>query len=572
MRNGDVYVVSVDGTQDLGSGPVDFKVGDWLVYNGSNSVWDTVSPEVPEAPSYVVWDSGPLNIDETAVNVDFTHSLGLIQQDVEDGRYSVRFHVFDGIADAVTNVSMNHVSGAEIGDQECRWSMGLSNSATRMFFQLNTLNVRAQLSTGELCKRVTILDNWGSVSGVTSQIMSNRVIVNQANFGTTLGGAIDSTKEYFVDGKIDTSGFTITVPSTGLNISGYNFDVSGLFCNDDNYTMFVSDVGGSGNVIGKDYEISVTGLNSKVYDLTDATGFNAFEFSRINYIDCTSLGEITDYRQGLENGTGRFGGSPSLTLSGTWLGGYRVVTSIIRNVDPLTVAPIFVAGAGFSMLSRFATDVNVDLGALQSFTDFSPINFPNPSTLQFQEMILTRGGVLDPTDANITPNVTGEDLCSYWKDNVGLDNTYVGGTMTLISEVLTTVAAGSTWYDIEGVYLGAGLVHFSSNASGELIHDGISPREFEFTGSLLVEGSSNDSLSVRFNKWDASASAFTPLDYTIQTRTVNALVGGRDVAIFNLDIGGVLDQGDYLKLEVRNNSGNNNVTLEISSFYRVQER
>ena len=55
---------------------------------------------------------------------------------------------------------------------------------------------------------------------------------------------------------------------------------------------------------------------------------NAFEFTRVNYINCTSLGDIYDYRQGLESGTGRFGGSPSLTLHGVWVGGYRITTSV----------------------------------------------------------------------------------------------------------------------------------------------------------------------------------------------------------------------------------------------------
>ena len=36
--NGDVYVVSVAGTQDLGSGSITFAVGDWVVYNGS--IWE----------------------------------------------------------------------------------------------------------------------------------------------------------------------------------------------------------------------------------------------------------------------------------------------------------------------------------------------------------------------------------------------------------------------------------------------------------------------------------------------------------------------------------------------------
>ena len=409
-------------------------------------------------------------------------------------------------------------------------------------------------------------------SGDGSTTLQERIIVNQSNFATTLGGTIDSTKEYFLDGKIDTGTTQITIPSTGLNLTGYNFDVSGLFSTEDNYTMFVSDVGGSGNFIGKDYDISVSGANSKVYDLVDATGFNAFEFARINFSDCTSLGEIDGYRQGLENGTGRFGGSPSLTLSGAWLGGYRVVTSIVRNMSDTTTEPLFKAGVGFTMQSRFATDANIDLGDLQPLLDFTTSNFPNPSTLQLQEMIITRGGVLNPEDTNITPNINEADLASYWKDNVGLNNTYVGASSSVISEELTVIGAGSTWYDLEGIFLTTGAEHFTGNADGELTHDGISTREFEFTSSLTIEGTSNNELCIRFMKYDDATSSFTPLDYTITTRPVNSLVGGRDVAFFNVVYGGTLDQNDFLKLQVRNNSGNSNVTLESGSYFRIQER
>jgi hypothetical protein len=385
------------------------------------------------------------------------------------------------------------------------------------------------------------------------------------------GNSIDSTILYYIDGIVDMGTTQIVVPSTGINLKGSNFDISKLISSEDNYTMFVSDVGGSGNVIGVDYAIEVTGTNSKVYDLTSASGFDAFEFARINFNGCTSLGEISGYRQGLENGTGRFGGSPSLTLSGTWLGGYRVVTSIVRGIAGTVTEPLFKAGTNFLMNSRFATDANIDLGALQPLLDFSPSNFVNPSTVQLQEMILTRGGVSDPTDTNITPNILASDLVCNWKRNIGLNNTYVGGTITLTAESPTSITQ-NVWTALSGTFLGTGLQHFSSNASGELTHDGTSPREFEFTGSLLINGSPNRSISVRFNKWDNSASAFTPLDYTIQTRTINNLVGGRDVAIFVIDIGGELDQGDYLFLEVRNDTDSSGVTLESSSYFRVQER
>ena len=404
--------------------------------------------------------------------------------------------------------------------------------------------------------------------------LNNIIICNQSNKDTTLGGTIDSTKQYFLDGVIDMGTTQITVPTTGITLRGYSFDLSGLTSSENNYTMFVSEsiAIGSGNVLGFDYYVSVTGTSSKVYELYDATGFNAFEFQRINYINCTSLGDIYEYRQGLETGTGRFGGSPSLTLHGIWLGGYRITTSIVRNMDNTTTEPLFKEGTLFEMRSRFLTDINCDLGTLQPLLDFQALNFPNSSTLQLKGCEITRGGVYAANDTNITPNINKKEEPCYWKGNNGLPNTFVGGTTQITSEELTTVVASSTYYTLEGVFTGNGLEHFSASADGKLTHLGVNPREFEITASLTLESTQDNDLSVRFVKWDDSLSSFTNLDYTEQTRQVNNLVGGRDVAVFTIIIGVVMDQNDYLFLEVKNNSGNNNITAESSSFFRIQER
>ena len=407
--------------------------------------------------------------------------------------------------------------------------------------------------------------------------LDNRIIVTQANVATTLGGVIDSTKEYFLDGIIDMGTTQITVPSGGMTLRGYSFDLSGLTSDEDNYTMFISasvggDGNGSGDLLGFDYYVSVTGSGSKVYELYDDTGFNAFEFQRVNYIDCVSLGDIYNYRQGLETGTGRFGGSPSLTLNGLWLGGYRATTSIVRNMSDTTTEPLFKEGLLFQMNSRFLTDINCDLGDLQPLLDFQSLNFPNSSTLQLKGCEITRGGIYKANDANITPNINKKELPCYWKSNNGVPNTFVGGTTQVTSEELTNIVAGSTYYNIEGIFTGNGLEHFEASADGKLTHLGVNPREFEITASLTLESTQNNELTVRFRKWDDSLSSFTDLDYTAQTRPVNNLQGGRDVAFFTIANGVVLDENDYVQLQVRNNSGNNNVTMESSSFFRLQER
>ena len=134
--------------------------------------------------------------------------------------------------------------------------------------------------------------------------LANQVAVTQA---AQLSGTLDSTKEYFIDGIVDMGSQSIEIPAGGLTLSGYNFDVSKLISSSAAYTLFTSPVGGSGNLIFKDLAIEITGAGSKVYDVTSDTGNEAIEIARVNYNNCSSLGSMTNYRQGLETGTGRFG-------------------------------------------------------------------------------------------------------------------------------------------------------------------------------------------------------------------------------------------------------------------------
>ena len=392
------------------------------------------------------------------------------------------------------------------------------------------------------------------------------MVTDKTHFGT-----IDSSKIYLIGGVVDMGDTVLEVPAAGINIVGYTFDVSQLISSEDNYTMFTSPVGGSGNVLIENCGLTTSGASSKLLDLVDATGFNAVEFNIVNFNNCTSLGVIDGYRQGLEKGTGRFGGTPELELKGNWVGGYFIDTSIIRSLTDGAYT-LYKAGTGFSMASRFRSNQNIDLPASASLLDFAPSNFPNAGTLQLNGMELTRDGVYKAGDTNLTPNVNKKDLCSYWKQNNGLQNTFVGGTITVTSEELTTIGAGSTWYTLEGIFTGTGLEHFTASADGKLTHNGNSPREFEMSADLILDSNPNNELEVRWNKWDDSLGVFSPLEYTERVRQVNSLVGGRDVAFFTLIFGCILDAGDYIQLQVKNNSGNSDITMENGSFFRVQER
>jgi hypothetical protein len=403
--------------------------------------------------------------------------------------------------------------------------------------------------------------------------VQDNIIVNQANVATTLGGVIDSTKQYFIDGIIDLGDISITVPPTGITLAGYSFDISGLTSSENNYTMFVSagtgGGNGSGNVLGENYFVSVTGTGSKVYNLYDDTGFSAIEFVRINYIDCTSLGSMHNYRQGLENGTGRFGGSPSLTLEGLWRGGFRIETSIVRSLSALMTEPLFKEGSLFQMNSRFFNNMNCDLPALASFTDFTPANFPNESTIQFKGMILTRDGVADSTDINLTPFLSSSDLSSDWDNNVGISNTFIGGVSTITTEVLTTITTIDVPVTLAGVFTASELVHFASPANGQLEHIGADPKEYIVFFNFVIAGTSADVVQIQLIKQLANLSL---VEVASQTRVINNLQGGRDVAYFSGQKTITLNQDEIVFWRVVNTSGTGDVTAELDSSWAVYER
>ena len=417
---------------------------------------------------------------------------------------------------------------------------------------------------------------WWKLKGIIESptILSpteNRIIVTQANKDTILGGVIDSTKEYFLDGIIDMGSTQITVPPTGMTISGLSFDISGLTSSEDNYTMFISEsIGiGSGNLLGADYFISVLGAGSKVYELYDATGFNAFEFSRINYIDCTDLGDIYDYRQGLEDGTGRFGGSPSLTLHGLWRGGYRITTSIVRSLAGTMTKPLFKEGTLFQMNSRFLTDINCDLPTLAPFCDFQTINFINPSTVQVKGAIISRDGGFNADDTNIFPNLLASDLPCDWDNNIGIPNTFVGGALNNETEVQTVIVTQGEAVDLNGTFTAVDLQQFDSPANGRLRHIGVNPREFVVNWDFLIDGKDNDNYELFLIKIDTQANV--TVEYA-QVRTVNNFQGGRDVGIWSGQTSVILNQNDLIFWQIANLLDNDNCTLEQDSTWSVKER
>ena len=425
-----------------------------------------------------------------------------------------------------------------------------------------------QLTTEETdIAKVLVPDgNNGVEWGAAPVVLNGEVIVTQANFETTLGGVIDSTKQYVIDGEIDTGSTTINVPTTGLYLAGLTAGVSKLFSSENSYTMFFS--AACGTFSHECLTLSVTGTSSQLYDLTANTGFESFVSEKLFYSNCTSLGELNGFNQGLGTNITIFGGSPSLTFSGNWGSGFRISPSLVRSLDAGMTEPILKAGAGFVMNSRFILDMNCDLPALAPFCDFSPSNFVNPSSLIFAGILLTRDGVINPVDTNLTPNVSASDLVCAWRGNQGLPNTFVGAESELTTETQTVINTQNVSEVLLGTWTESDLQHFDSPSNGQLRHIGIAPIEFSVSWDFVIDGNPNQEYRIDLIK-DRGGVETTVHS---QIRVINNLQGGRDVAYFTGTHHENLQQNDFTYWKIANLTGTQNCTIELGSTWDVDER
>lgn len=379
---------------------------------------------------------------------------------------------------------------------------------------------------------------------------------------------LDSNKVYLIDGVIDLTGTDISleVPEEGLSLAGYNFNVSKLICSDDDYSLITSPVSGSGDVIIQDLGFSITGTSSKVFDITDSDGTHAIEITGANFLNCTSLGSLTDYRQVLETGTGRIGGTPELELIGA-MNGYRIDTSIAFAMSNLSA--LFKAGTGLTFAGRFITDVNCSLPAIGAIADFSPANFSNDESMIVQGAYIARQGVINSEDTGIFPNIDETSVKSNWKSNTGIPNTkkYIKATST--AETVTTIPLINTYYPIQGTVTVDVDTHFQMSANGEFeLLTGTS--DYFVTGDLSIAGTGNDVVDIRVTKSTDGGLTY-PIEVNHIRRVVNNLSGPRNVAFFPINFITNLSKGDRLRIEVENTTAARDITMEVDSYFIISE-
>jgi hypothetical protein len=103
-----------------------------------------------------------------------------------------------------------------------------------------------------------------------------------------------------------------------------------------------------------------------------------------------------------------------------------------------------------------------------------------------------------------------------------------------------------------------------------LRHLGNTPRAFNITSVINLEGVANNDVSVKIRKWNNSDGLFE--DVITENRQINNFTGGRDIAFFIIITSVYLDQNDYIELQTANNTNNTDLTQEVGSYTVISER
>ena len=117
--------------------------------------------------------------------------------------------------------------------------------------------------------------------------LDNRIVVNTANWATTLGGTIDSLKEYYIDGVVDPAGVSIDLSGgKRLNIIGGGTNVSKIVSTDNNYTMVTG--ADAGEIMLKGFTYYNIARNADFFNTISGNLKN--EFSNSTHVSTIQMG------------------------------------------------------------------------------------------------------------------------------------------------------------------------------------------------------------------------------------------------------------------------------------------
>lgn len=310
----------------------------------------------------------------------------------------VDFKGFNAVTQINTSQNLFKTSGLGTGDPK------------PILLSIDTLTTNA-LTYG-------VLTNYVKRQSTFKEKLNEIVIRSKTDL---INKTLSSSIKYVVDANlIFVSGEFIKIPAGGLDISGYGFDPSSISKNILNESIFISEVGGSGNLVSSNITY-YPGLGS-VFNLTDVNGSHAVELNDVNFqgVSGSSLGIINGYRQFTGTTCGLYGLTDGLTLEGDW-SGFKLTNSNVIGFG--ASGTLFKKGASLVFSNRFYIDLNIQIATGSKICDFAEVNFTNDKSLQVVNCYAKINGVVnDATTSTTFPNITPYSSKAYFVNNIGIKN------------------------------------------------------------------------------------------------------------------------------------------------------
>ena len=355
---------------------------------------------------------------------------------------------------------------------------------------------------------------------------------------------------------------SIEIPAGGVTFQGAGAINSGLTSSAAGYTMFTSPVGGSGTVTYNDIVFSVTGVGSKVFDLTAVGAIEIFAVNRSAFSACTEIGSVNGYA------VFTLGQVQDFFCADGWeLDGAMIEAEVVGYATTGMISGGTVFGKGASLVfSRRAIIENstatIDLGVV--FSDFEAANFTNDAGFEVLFNDISGAG-------NFFSNINGNDVKSRWRDNnfepPTETNTYVGAGWLLTTETVTP-ATQSTWVKLLGTTTYAQQVWFSNTTDNAHVYASTRSIRAIVQGVISIASGNNNQLNIRIRHWDDSAGAYVEA-WTSPLFTTNGFGRGEAKAVLAFVD---LDENDRIELWAQNTSDNDDMTLLENSLLTVTER
>ena len=391
-----------------------------------------------------------------------------------------------------------------------------------------------------------------NLSSINARLLDSEIVVKEAS---QLAGVLRSDVVYIIDDGVPMGAQQITVPASGLYLRGISNNIGGLSSAEASYSMFI----GGGNLFIDNLQIEASGANSEVFSLTDPTGLNAVECTTVNFNDCTSLGTLTDFRQGLWQNIGLFGCADGLTLAGAWLGGFAIFTAIVRTFDVGNTGGIVLSADSLSVFqSRIISDANIQVNLTSKAYSFIEANFANDKSFQLI------GGEISGTGTRVD-GITVQSTKSLWATN-GIPNTLPGGKLDFTVSVATTIALVNTPVKVAGTTVLSDEIWIEQNVDNRTEWLSSEDTDMQFTGVLSATSGNNNQIAFELHIFNSGGTLQDTL--TFPPITTNGAGRAENVTLIETF---QLSQGWYIELFVENRTGATDVSVEVDSRYIIEQ-